>query len=177
MVSHGPAPARDRGGSRSRGTGPRRTTGSVLGHSRLNATPTWRRRASSWPTAGSRFAAGLSAAGLEAIGSGDQTHANVAASAGSPRGAIPSGSLSPLLRRLVEEKRVLTVEEPLSTPPESRRCTASRTATCACTSPHCGPRTSKRVAGGPRWRSGSCSVGGRPSARDVPSAWRHRRSP
>ncbi|WP_239312950.1 MULTISPECIES: ATP-binding protein [unclassified Frankia] len=54
---------------------------------------------------------------LEAVGSGDRTHANIAASAGSRQGALSSGSLSPLLRRLVEEKRVLAVDEPLSTRP------------------------------------------------------------
>ena len=54
---------------------------------------------------------------LEAIGSGERTHANIAATAGSRQGSIPSGSLSPLLRRLVEEKRVLAVEEPVSTRP------------------------------------------------------------
>ncbi|MGH3872893.1 MAG: AAA family ATPase [Pseudonocardiaceae bacterium] len=54
---------------------------------------------------------------LEAVGSGDRTHANIAAAAGGRQGAIPSGSLSPLLRRLVEDKRVLAVEEPLSTRP------------------------------------------------------------
>ncbi|WP_416219469.1 ATP-binding protein [Frankia sp. Cas4] len=54
---------------------------------------------------------------LEAIGSGDRTQANIAASAGNREGALPSGSLSPLLRRLVGEKRVLAVDEPLSTRP------------------------------------------------------------
>nr|WP_207386232.1 DUF234 domain-containing protein [Protofrankia symbiont of Coriaria ruscifolia] len=54
---------------------------------------------------------------LEAVGSGDRTHTNIAASAGSRQGALRSGSLSPLLRRLVEEKRVLAVDEPLSTQP------------------------------------------------------------
>ncbi len=54
---------------------------------------------------------------LEAVGSGDRTHANIASTAGSRQGAIPSGSLSPLLRRLVEEKRVLEVDEPLATRP------------------------------------------------------------
>ncbi len=54
---------------------------------------------------------------LEAVGSGDRTHANIAATAGSRAGAVPSGSLSPLLARLVEEKRVLAVDQPLSTRP------------------------------------------------------------
>lgn len=52
---------------------------------------------------------------IEAVGTGDRTHANIAATAGSREGALPSGTLSPLLRRLVEEKRVLAVDEPLST--------------------------------------------------------------
>lgn len=54
---------------------------------------------------------------LEAVGSGDRTHANIAAAAGSRDGAVPSGSLSPVLHRLAEEKRVLAVDQPLSTRP------------------------------------------------------------
>ncbi|MFI0404514.1 ATP-binding protein [Actinomadura sp. 3N508] len=54
---------------------------------------------------------------LEAIGAGDRTHANIAATAGNRDGALPSGTLSPLLRRLTTEKDVLAVEEPLSTKP------------------------------------------------------------
>jgi len=54
---------------------------------------------------------------LEAVGSGDRTHANIAATAGSQSGALPSGVLSPLLRRLTVEKRVLAVDPPLSTSP------------------------------------------------------------
>ncbi|HEY1616056.1 MAG TPA: DUF234 domain-containing protein, partial [Streptosporangiaceae bacterium] len=54
---------------------------------------------------------------LEAVGGGDRTHANIAATAGSRHGVLPSGSLSPLLRRLVEEKRVLATDQPLSTQP------------------------------------------------------------
>ncbi|GGK71745.1 hypothetical protein Sme01_26090 [Sphaerisporangium melleum] len=54
---------------------------------------------------------------LEAVGSGDRTQANIAATAGGRQGALSSGSLSPLLRRLTEEKRVLAIEEPLSTRP------------------------------------------------------------
>ncbi|MFE9421521.1 ATP-binding protein [Kitasatospora sp. NPDC006697] len=54
---------------------------------------------------------------LEAVGGGDRTHKNIAATAGSREGALPSGSLSPLLRRLVEEKHVLAMDEPLSTSP------------------------------------------------------------
>jgi hypothetical protein len=55
---------------------------------------------------------------LEAIGGADRTHANIAAAAGSRQGALPSGSLSPLLRRLVEDKHVLAVDEPVSTRPD-----------------------------------------------------------
>lgn len=51
---------------------------------------------------------------MEAIGGGDRTYANIAAEAGSRAGVIPSGTLSPLLNRLVADKRVLAVEEPLS---------------------------------------------------------------
>jgi hypothetical protein len=51
---------------------------------------------------------------IEAVGGGDRTHANIAAEAGNPAGAIPSGTLTPVLRRLVEDKHVLAVDEPLS---------------------------------------------------------------
>ncbi len=54
---------------------------------------------------------------LEAVGGGDRTYANIAAAAGGTQGAIPSGSLSPQLRRLVTEKRVVAIDEPLSTRP------------------------------------------------------------
>nr|WP_229808715.1 DUF234 domain-containing protein [Actinomadura livida] len=54
---------------------------------------------------------------LEAVGAGDRTHANIAASAGSREGVLASGTLSPLLRRLTNEKNVLAVDEPLSTRP------------------------------------------------------------
>lgn len=51
---------------------------------------------------------------IEAIGGGDRTYANIAAEAGSRTGVIPSGTLSPVLHRLVTEKHVLAVDEPLS---------------------------------------------------------------
>ncbi len=54
---------------------------------------------------------------LEAIGGGDRTHANIAVAAGTREGALPSGILSPLLRRLVEEKGIVAADEPLSTKP------------------------------------------------------------
>lgn len=54
---------------------------------------------------------------LEAVGAGERTHANIAAAAGGREGAIPSGSLSPLLRRLTEDKHVLQIDTPLSTQP------------------------------------------------------------
>jgi hypothetical protein len=52
---------------------------------------------------------------LEAIAGGNRTHTDIAVTAGSGQRALPSGSLSPLLHRLVEEKRVLAIDEPLST--------------------------------------------------------------
>lgn len=52
---------------------------------------------------------------LEAVGSGDRTLAAIGAAAGGRQGGLPSGALSPILRRLVTEKRVLAVDEPLST--------------------------------------------------------------
>jgi uncharacterized protein len=54
---------------------------------------------------------------LEAVGSGDRTQAAIASAAGGRQGDLPSGALSPLLRRLVTEKRVLAVDEPLATRP------------------------------------------------------------
>lgn len=54
---------------------------------------------------------------LEAVGGGDRTHANIAATAGGRAGPVPSGSLSPILRRLTADKRVLAMDEPLSTRP------------------------------------------------------------
>jgi uncharacterized protein len=54
---------------------------------------------------------------LEAVGSGDRTQAGIAATAGGRQGGIPSGSLSPILRRLVDAKRALAIDEPLSTQP------------------------------------------------------------
>jgi hypothetical protein len=51
---------------------------------------------------------------IEAVGGGDRTHAAIAAAAGGVAGPVPSGSLSPTLRRLVSDKRVLAVDEPLS---------------------------------------------------------------
>jgi hypothetical protein len=52
---------------------------------------------------------------IEAVGGGDRTHANIAAEAGSRAGAVTSGTLSPVLRRLVEDKHVLAIDQPLST--------------------------------------------------------------
>lgn len=54
---------------------------------------------------------------LEAVGSGERTHANIATAAGSRDGALPSGTLSPLLHKLTQEKHILAVEHPLSTQP------------------------------------------------------------
>ena len=51
---------------------------------------------------------------IEAVGGGNRTHANIAAEAGSRTGAVPSGTLTPVLRRLVEDKHVLAIDEPLS---------------------------------------------------------------
>src|SRR5580692_9653638 len=51
---------------------------------------------------------------IEAVGGGSRTHANIAAEAGSRTGAVPSGTLTPVLHRLVEDKHVLAIDEPLS---------------------------------------------------------------
>ena len=53
---------------------------------------------------------------IESVGTGDRTQAAIATRAAT-RGVLPSGSLSPLLDRLTREKRVLAVDEPLSTRP------------------------------------------------------------
>jgi len=52
---------------------------------------------------------------IEAIGGGSRTHAAVAAAAGGGPAAIPSGTLSPLLSQLIAGKRLLAMDEPLST--------------------------------------------------------------
>lgn len=54
---------------------------------------------------------------LEAVGSGDRTQSTIAAAAGGRQGPLASGALSQLLRRLVEDKRILAVDEPLSARP------------------------------------------------------------
>ncbi|GAA3749770.1 AAA family ATPase [Salinactinospora qingdaonensis] len=54
---------------------------------------------------------------LEAVGGGDRTYTNIASTAGGNSEVLPSGVLSPLLRRLVEDKQVLAVDHPLSTKP------------------------------------------------------------
>jgi hypothetical protein len=51
---------------------------------------------------------------IEAVGGGNRTHANIASEAGSRTGAITSGTLTPVLHRLVEDKHVLALDEPLS---------------------------------------------------------------
>lgn len=51
---------------------------------------------------------------IEAVGGGNRTHANIASEAGSRTGVIPSGTLTPVLHRLVEDKHVLAIDEPLS---------------------------------------------------------------
>jgi uncharacterized protein len=55
---------------------------------------------------------------LEAVGGlGGRTFSNIAAAAGDRGGAVSSGTLSPVLHRLVDEKRVIAVDKPLSTQP------------------------------------------------------------
>jgi hypothetical protein len=54
---------------------------------------------------------------IEAVGGGNRTHGNIAAEAGSRAGAVPSGTLTPILHRLVEDKHVLAVDEPFSVRP------------------------------------------------------------
>ena len=54
---------------------------------------------------------------FEAIGGGERTHAAIASTAGSRSGALPSGTLSPLLQRLSTDKHILAVDSPLSDKP------------------------------------------------------------
>jgi hypothetical protein len=54
---------------------------------------------------------------LGAVGSGDRTSANIASTASGRTGALASGTLTPLLKQLVDEKRVLALDTPLSTRP------------------------------------------------------------
>lgn len=54
---------------------------------------------------------------LEGIGSGNRTRQNIAVAAGSIEGGLPSGALTPILRRLAAEKQVVVEESPLSTRP------------------------------------------------------------
>ena len=70
---------------------------------------------------------------IEAVGGGNRTHANIAAEAGSRAGAVPSGTLTPVLRRLVEDKHVLAIDEPLSIRATKPRCTVSPTPACGST--------------------------------------------
>jgi hypothetical protein len=51
---------------------------------------------------------------IEAVGGGNRKHANIASEAGSRTGAIPSGTLTPMLHRLVRDKHVLAIDEPPS---------------------------------------------------------------
>jgi hypothetical protein len=60
---------------------------------------------------------GLSRQVLEAVGPGNRTLANIATAAGGQQRPLASGTLSPLLRRLVDDKRLLTAQVPLSTRP------------------------------------------------------------
>ena len=52
---------------------------------------------------------------LEAIGGDARTFANIAGTAGGREGSVSSGTLSPLLRQLTDDKQVLAADQPLST--------------------------------------------------------------
>lgn len=54
---------------------------------------------------------------FEAIGSGDRTFARIAESAGGRGRELPSGSLSPVLSQLADEKHLIAVDSPLSNKP------------------------------------------------------------
>jgi hypothetical protein len=52
---------------------------------------------------------------LEAVGGDARTFANIASTAGGREGAVSSGTLSPLLRQLTDDKQLLAADQPLST--------------------------------------------------------------
>lgn len=52
---------------------------------------------------------------LEAVGAGERTHANIAAAAGGRHGPVASGALSPILQRLIDQKRAIAIDQHLST--------------------------------------------------------------
>ncbi|MET0424447.1 MAG: ATP-binding protein [Actinoplanes sp.] len=52
---------------------------------------------------------------LEAVGGDARVFANIASAAGGRGGAVSSGTLSPLLRQLTDDKQALAVDQPLST--------------------------------------------------------------
>ncbi|MDT5042584.1 MAG: uncharacterized protein QOE51_3569 [Actinoplanes sp.] len=52
---------------------------------------------------------------FEAIGGDARAYANIASTAGSRGGSVSSGTLSPLLRQLTDDKQVLAADQPLST--------------------------------------------------------------
>lgn len=54
---------------------------------------------------------------IEAVGGEARTYTKIAADAGNQAGAVPSGTLTPVLQRLVNDKRVLAVDEPMSVHP------------------------------------------------------------
>lgn len=106
---------------------------------------------------------------IEAVGSGDRTHANIAASAGSRAGALPRGRSRPCCgaspRRSGSSRWTSRCRRGRANPPS----TASPTATCACTWRRCGRRTSRRGGAVPRRASGS-SGGAGPRGAGAPSS-------
>ncbi|NMO51714.1 hypothetical protein HH310_10985 [Actinoplanes sp. TBRC 11911] len=52
---------------------------------------------------------------LEAVGGDVRAYASIASTAGGRGGAVTSGTLSPLLRQLTDDKQVLAGDQPLST--------------------------------------------------------------
>jgi hypothetical protein len=52
---------------------------------------------------------------LEAVGGDARAYANIASTAGSRGGPVSSGTLSPLLRQLADDKQILAADQPLST--------------------------------------------------------------
>ncbi|HEY4021436.1 MAG TPA: ATP-binding protein [Pseudonocardiaceae bacterium] len=52
---------------------------------------------------------------LEAIGGAGRTYANIAAAAGSRSAVVPSGTLSPVLHRMTDDKQIVAIDHPLAT--------------------------------------------------------------
>lgn len=106
---------------------------------------------------------------LEAVGSGDRTYANIAATAGSQSGALPSGILSPCCDASPTRSGCSPPTRPCPPPPASPPSTVWPTATCVSIWPRRGPRKNCPGAGAPKPRTELWSGAGRHGG-DEPSS-------